>query len=61
LLVTGDEDPKFLALARSMQSALPRARLVSMERCGHNPIFDQPEQVAALLVEELGDEPPTNP
>jgi 2-succinyl-6-hydroxy-2,4-cyclohexadiene-1-carboxylate synthase len=61
LLITGAEDPKFLALARSMQSALPRARLIAMERSGHNPIFDQPEQVAALLVEELGDEPPTNP
>jgi len=61
LLVTGAEDPKFLALARSMQAALPKARLVAMERSGHNPIFDQPEQVAALLLEELGDEPPTNP
>ncbi len=61
LLVTGAEDPKFLALARAMQSALPRARLVTIERSGHNPLFDQPEQMAALLVEELGDEPPTNP
>jgi len=61
LLVTGAEDPKFLALARAMQSALPRARLVTIERSGHNPIFDQPDQVAALLVEELGEEPPTVP
>jgi 2-succinyl-6-hydroxy-2,4-cyclohexadiene-1-carboxylate synthase len=61
LLVTGAEDPRFLALARSMQSALPRARLATIERSGHNPLFDQPEQMAALLAEELGEEPPTNP
>jgi 2-succinyl-6-hydroxy-2,4-cyclohexadiene-1-carboxylate synthase len=61
LLVTGAEDPKFLALARAMQSALPRARLTTIERSGHNPLFDQPQQMAALLVQELGDEPPTNP
>ncbi len=61
LLVTGAEDPRFLALARAMQSALPRARLVTIERSGHNPIFDQPEQIAALLVEEMAEEPPTNP
>jgi pimeloyl-ACP methyl ester carboxylesterase len=34
---------------------------VTIERSGHNPLFDQPEQIAALLAEELGEEPPTIP
>lgn len=57
LLVTGAEDPKFLALARAMQNALPRARLVEIERSGHNPIFDRPEEIAELVVKELTSEP----
>jgi len=56
LLVTGAEDPKFAALARAMQNAQPRARLVEIDRSGHNPLFDRPEQVAALLVKELSPE-----
>jgi pimeloyl-ACP methyl ester carboxylesterase len=33
------------------QQAIPRARLITLRDCGHVPTYDDPEQVAAVLLE----------
>jgi len=40
---------------RRARAALPRARHVVLERCGHLPMHDDPDQVAALLRVASGD------
>ncbi len=37
--------------ARRAQRAIPSARMVTLRGCGHVPTYDDPEQVAAVLLE----------
>ncbi len=48
-LVVGELDPKFLAVARSMLTRLPRAELFVVLGAGHNPLLERPDVVARLL------------
>jgi 2-succinyl-6-hydroxy-2,4-cyclohexadiene-1-carboxylate synthase len=49
-IVHGAEDSKFAALSARMASLLPNAKQVAIEGAGHNPLLDQPQAVAALLM-----------
>jgi pimeloyl-ACP methyl ester carboxylesterase len=37
--------------ARRAQSAIPSARVITLRGCGHVPTYDDPEQVASVLLE----------
>ena len=54
LLITGTEDLKFEEVARAMQAALPDARHVSIPGAGHAAHLEQPDLVAAQVLEFLG-------
>jgi pimeloyl-ACP methyl ester carboxylesterase len=58
-LVAGDRDPKFVALARAIAGALPRAEVRLVRGCGHDPLVEDPEAAAAAIIEPLpeGTEP----
>ncbi len=49
LLVTGELDTKFTAIAERMQAALPQARREVVPGAGHNPVLEAPEVIAKLL------------
>jgi 2-succinyl-6-hydroxy-2,4-cyclohexadiene-1-carboxylate synthase len=50
LLVAGERDPKFRAIAQSMARAIPGARLRLVARAGHAPHLESPDEyVEALL------------
>jgi 2-succinyl-6-hydroxy-2,4-cyclohexadiene-1-carboxylate synthase len=51
LLVAGERDPKFCAIARDMAARLPRARLRIVASAGHAPHLESPRDLAALLAE----------
>jgi pimeloyl-ACP methyl ester carboxylesterase len=40
--------------ARRVRAAIPTARIISLKGCGHVPTFDDPEQVARVLLEGSG-------
>ncbi len=64
LLAAGERDPKFLREAERMAAALPAARTLAIEGCGHNPVVEAPEKVARLLEtlpERLGEVAPAAP
>ena len=48
-LMAGEEDPKFLALAREAAALLPTARVVTVPDAGHNLLLERPEAVAHVL------------
>jgi 2-succinyl-6-hydroxy-2,4-cyclohexadiene-1-carboxylate synthase len=50
LLVVGDEDEKFRAIAEEMAAALPRARIGVVPAAGHAAHLEQPEAFARLLL-----------
>ena len=49
LLVVGEHDPKFRAIADAMVEQVPRAQLAVLEGAGHNPLLEAPERLRALL------------
>lgn len=56
LLLWGRSDPVIpLAIGERLERELPRARLVALERCGHIPMHEQPEE-SLRVVEEFLDE-----
>jgi 2-succinyl-6-hydroxy-2,4-cyclohexadiene-1-carboxylate synthase len=48
-LIVGDGDAKFLALAREMAAAIPRARVVAVPGAGHQVHLQRPDAVARTL------------
>lgn len=48
-LVVGALDPKFRALAESMASRIPRAKLVVARGVGHDVVLEDPQLIARLL------------
>lgn len=49
LLVAGEEDAKFVAIARSLALAMPRARAEVVPHAGHSVPLERPEAFAGLL------------
>lgn len=50
LLVWGVDDPGApIATGRAAAALMPDARLVELERCGHFPMFEQPDATAAAV------------
>jgi 2-succinyl-6-hydroxy-2,4-cyclohexadiene-1-carboxylate synthase len=52
LLVVGDRDERFLAIARQMARAIASAHLVVIPGAGHAAHLEQPEAVAAAIAQE---------
>lgn len=48
-LVVGAQDRKYLDIAESMLSRLPRGRLSIVDRAGHNPVLEQPAALGDVL------------
>lgn len=53
LLVAGEEDGKFVALARAMASRLPRGQVQVVPGVGHNVVLEAPEVVAEALLQQV--------
>jgi pimeloyl-ACP methyl ester carboxylesterase len=54
LVVWGRDDRLFpLALGEAYARGIPGARLVTIDRCGHLPPFEQPERFAELVLDFL--------
>ncbi|HMD72314.1 MAG TPA: alpha/beta hydrolase [Steroidobacteraceae bacterium] len=54
LLIWGSKDPIMVAgLRQTLRDALPNAKLKIFDGLGHNPIWEQPERVAATVQEFL--------
>lgn len=51
LLVVGEEDEKFRALAERMAQRLPRCWPVLVPGCGHNVVLERPQALARALLE----------
>jgi 2-succinyl-6-hydroxy-2,4-cyclohexadiene-1-carboxylate synthase len=49
LLITGELDTKFTAIARQMAQALPRAQLRIIPGAGHTVHLEQPQEFASLV------------
>ena len=49
MLVAGERDAKFTAIAREMALALPRATLEIVPEAGHAVHLEAPARVAALI------------
>lgn len=49
LLVVGEKDTKFRALAERALAALPHGQLAVLEGSGHNPLLEAPEALSAAL------------
>jgi len=49
LLVVGEHDQKFRAIAEQMHARLPQGRLEVLPGCGHSVPFERPEDLSALL------------
>lgn len=54
LLIAGALDPKYVALGRLMERAMPQARLSIVESAGHAVHLERPAEFAALVAEFLG-------
>jgi 2-succinyl-6-hydroxy-2,4-cyclohexadiene-1-carboxylate synthase len=62
LLVAGDRDPKFAALAGRMAAAIgPQARVALVEGAGHAVHLERPAELAALIEELLDATLPARP
>ena len=48
-LVAGEGDEKFRAISARMQPRIQNAQLTLIPNCGHNPILERPDLVAALI------------
>jgi 2-succinyl-6-hydroxy-2,4-cyclohexadiene-1-carboxylate synthase len=48
-LIAGEADPKFSALGRRMQRALPRAHLRIVPGAGHNVVLERPDAIGEAL------------
>jgi len=48
-IVAGERDAKFRALAERMHAGIQRSTLTLIAGCGHNPVIEQPQQIAALI------------
>lgn len=48
-LMAGEQDAKFLALAREAAALLPNARVITVPDAGHNLLLERPEAVAHVL------------
>lgn len=53
LLLAGEEDAKFVRLARQMEERIPQARLVVVPQAGHTIHLERPDRYAALVAEWL--------
>ncbi len=54
LILWGREDTTVpYAHAQALQQLIPQARLVTIERCGHIPHYEKPEEVNRVLIEFL--------
>jgi pimeloyl-ACP methyl ester carboxylesterase len=42
LVMAGEEDPKFTAIARELAAGLPRATFSMLPECGHTPHVENP-------------------
>lgn len=49
LLIYGENDAKFSAIAREMHAVLPRSRLCEIPHCAHAPHLESPDGVSRLL------------
>jgi pimeloyl-ACP methyl ester carboxylesterase len=56
-LVLWGRDDEWIPVAHAQrhEAALPAARIVILERCGHMPQEEQPAETLRLLLEFLGD------
>jgi hypothetical protein len=55
MFVWGDEDPLVpLAFSRAVRNALPTARQVVLEQCGHVPQVEHPVDANALVHDFIG-------
>lgn len=54
LLVVGEEDAKFRAIAEALAKSLPGARVATIEGAGHAAHLEAPERVVAVVHEFLG-------
>ncbi len=55
LLVVGEQDAKFRAIAEELAKALPAARIATIEGAGHAAHLEAPERVAAVVGAFLGE------
>jgi pimeloyl-ACP methyl ester carboxylesterase len=55
LLVAGEEDPKYLAIARTMAIAIRHASLAVVPRVGHVPHLERCEAFLCAVVPFLGE------
>ena len=53
LLIAGALDPKFVAIGKDMQSAIPDARLAVVDDAGHAVHLEQPRRFADIVAEFL--------
>lgn len=49
MLIFGENDAKFSAIARSMHAELPHSQLYAIPRCGHAPHLEAPTEFISLL------------
>ncbi|RME24081.1 MAG: 2-succinyl-6-hydroxy-2,4-cyclohexadiene-1-carboxylate synthase [Candidatus Zixiibacteriota bacterium] len=56
LVLAGEKDGKFVAIARRMVDLCPRAELCIIPACGHMPHREQPEVFHRRLVQFIGDD-----
>lgn len=48
-LLVGDQDTKFLGIARDIQGHVPHAELISLSGVGHNPLLEAPAHIREFL------------
>lgn len=51
-LVVGRDDRKFVAIAEQLVDTRPDTRLVVLDQCGHNPVLERPDALAAAVLGE---------
>jgi 2-succinyl-6-hydroxy-2,4-cyclohexadiene-1-carboxylate synthase len=49
LLITGEQDIKYCAIARRMRTMLPQAEWITIPQAGHMPHLENPEPTAAAI------------